>query len=191
MGMVNFGDMRKAVYDPDRDGLLDAEVHLTTDQTIAGVKTFSTIPVGPAEDPTTDNQLARKAYVDDQVGAAGGDVHFITPETILALTDSGNVDWTDLTMPASVPAGSTGVIIQIEVAPDTTDHDAEFEVRKKGQADLPYMRVSAYSYHHVQANMGMSAIDGDKKIQYRLYALGGEDTASAAIRLFGYIQPAA
>jgi len=37
-------------------------------QTIAGVKTFSSIPVGPASDPTTNNQLARKAYVD----ASGG-----------------------------------------------------------------------------------------------------------------------
>lgn len=34
-------------------------------QTIAGVKTFSSIPVGPASDPTTDNQLVRKKYIDD------------------------------------------------------------------------------------------------------------------------------
>ncbi len=33
-------------------------------QTFAGVKTFSSIPVGPASNPTTANQLVRKAYVD-------------------------------------------------------------------------------------------------------------------------------
>jgi hypothetical protein len=33
-------------------------------QTFAGVKTFSSIPVGPASNPTTNNQLVRKAYVD-------------------------------------------------------------------------------------------------------------------------------
>jgi hypothetical protein len=36
----------------------------TTDQTVAGVKTFSSIPVLPASNPTTDNQLVRKAYAD-------------------------------------------------------------------------------------------------------------------------------
>lgn len=34
-------------------------------QTIAGVKTFSSIPAGPASNPTTDNQLVRKKYCDD------------------------------------------------------------------------------------------------------------------------------
>jgi len=32
-------------------------------QTWTGVKTFASIPIGPASDPTTDNQLTRKAYV--------------------------------------------------------------------------------------------------------------------------------
>ena len=45
-------------------------VDTTGDETIAGVKTFTSIPVGPASDPTTDNQLARKAYVDSV--ASGG-----------------------------------------------------------------------------------------------------------------------
>ncbi|MEX0650269.1 MAG: hypothetical protein WD200_04660 [Candidatus Andersenbacteria bacterium] len=44
-------------------------VALTGDETIAGIKTFSAIPVGPGSDPTTDNQLVRKAYVD---GIAAG-----------------------------------------------------------------------------------------------------------------------
>lgn len=34
------------------------------DQTIAGVKTFTSVPVLPASDPTTNNQATRKAYVD-------------------------------------------------------------------------------------------------------------------------------
>lgn len=33
-------------------------------QTIDGIKTFTAIPELPASDPTTDNQVARKAYVD-------------------------------------------------------------------------------------------------------------------------------
>jgi hypothetical protein len=39
-------------------------VALTGDQTVAGIKTLSSIPVLPASDPTTDNQAVRKAYVD-------------------------------------------------------------------------------------------------------------------------------
>lgn len=37
---------------------------------------FTGVPVGPATDPTTDNMLARKAYVDSAVlaGALGGDL---------------------------------------------------------------------------------------------------------------------
>ena len=43
---------------------LDAYVDRTTAQTVAGIKTFSAIPVLPASNPTADNQAARKAYVD-------------------------------------------------------------------------------------------------------------------------------
>ncbi|EST22764.1 hypothetical protein [Streptomyces niveus] len=39
-------------------------VLLTGAQTVAGVKTFSSVPVAPAANPTSDNQLSRKGYVD-------------------------------------------------------------------------------------------------------------------------------
>lgn len=39
-------------------------VKLTGNQTVAGTKTFSTIPVLPASDPTTANQATRKSYAD-------------------------------------------------------------------------------------------------------------------------------
>lgn len=41
-----------------------AVVKLTGAQSVAGVKTFTSIPVLPASDPTADNEAARKAYVD-------------------------------------------------------------------------------------------------------------------------------
>lgn len=43
----------------------DGLVHKTGAETIAGLKTFSSIPVLPASNPSTDNQAARKKYVDD------------------------------------------------------------------------------------------------------------------------------
>lgn len=47
-------------------------VKKTTDQTIAGVKTFGSIPLLPASDPTTANQAARKSYVDARMPVPTG-----------------------------------------------------------------------------------------------------------------------
>jgi len=46
-------------------------VNTTAAQTVAGIKTFSSIPVLPASDPTTDNQAVRKAYADTKVSLSG------------------------------------------------------------------------------------------------------------------------
>ncbi len=46
------------------DTNLTNNVKLTGDQTVAGIKTFSSIPELPASDPTTANQAVRKAYAD-------------------------------------------------------------------------------------------------------------------------------
>jgi hypothetical protein len=56
----------------DVDGAFIGATALRTkdDQTVAGVKTFSSIPVLPASDPTTDNQLVRKSYIDDLADTA-------------------------------------------------------------------------------------------------------------------------
>lgn len=48
----------------DISALDSATVKLSGNQTVQGVKTFGSIPVLPASDPTTDNQAVRKAYVD-------------------------------------------------------------------------------------------------------------------------------
>lgn len=50
-------------------------VALSGDQTVAGIKTYSAIPVLPASNPTTANQAARKAYVDAYF-AAGTSIPF-------------------------------------------------------------------------------------------------------------------
>lgn len=45
--------------------VLDSKVNDTGNETIAGVKTFSSFPVSPSSAPTTDYQFANKKYVDD------------------------------------------------------------------------------------------------------------------------------
>lgn len=39
-------------------------VDLSTDQSVDGIKTLTSIPILPASSPTTDNQMVRKAYAD-------------------------------------------------------------------------------------------------------------------------------
>ena len=48
----------------ETDPLYANNVKTTGTQTIAGVKTFSSIPVLPASDPTTANEAVRKSYAD-------------------------------------------------------------------------------------------------------------------------------
>lgn len=65
------GEDSPKINENDIENAIDKStvVLLTTDQTINGVKTFGSIPVLPASDPTTDNQAVRKSYVDDTLGS--------------------------------------------------------------------------------------------------------------------------
>ena len=56
----------------DMEDSLDNKVNLTGDETVAGVKTFSSFPITPGSAPTTDYQTANKKYVDDNIGGGGG-----------------------------------------------------------------------------------------------------------------------
>lgn len=47
-----------------------AVVKLSGNQTVGGVKTFSSFPITPSSAPTTDYQTANKKYVDDQIAAS-------------------------------------------------------------------------------------------------------------------------
>jgi len=50
------------------EGIVPGVVYTSGDQTIAGVKTFSSIPVLPASNPTANNEAVRKLYVEEKVG---------------------------------------------------------------------------------------------------------------------------
>lgn len=72
--LINADDL-DAEFDQLISGHNDHETRLddieSNATTLSGVKTFSSIPILPASDPTTDNQAARKAYVDAAVGNGG------------------------------------------------------------------------------------------------------------------------
>jgi len=76
---VDTGDATNASAITTLDGQV---VKLTGDQSVAGIKTFSSIPVGPASDPTTDNQLTRKLYVDSGIAVVSGDLATLDGEVV-------------------------------------------------------------------------------------------------------------
>lgn len=66
----------------DISALDSAAVKLTGNQTLQGVKTFGSIPVLPASDPTTDNQAVRKLYAEKMGGCyVAGDTLLISSDT--------------------------------------------------------------------------------------------------------------
>lgn len=60
------------------------------DQTVAGVKTFESIPLIPTTTPTADGQVASKKYVDDSVGV-GGIVSSVNGENGAVVLDQDDV----------------------------------------------------------------------------------------------------
>lgn len=59
-------------YVTETDTNLTNNVKLTGDESVAGVKTFTSIPVLPDSDPTTSNQLVRKSYADGLTSVTTG-----------------------------------------------------------------------------------------------------------------------
>ncbi len=78
-------------------------VALTGDQSVAGVKTFSSIPVLPASDPTTDNQAARKAYVD----TAASVVHTTGAQSVAGVKTFSDVVEAD----GGIDVGPSGILL--------------------------------------------------------------------------------
>lgn len=58
-------------------------VHISSNETIDDVKTFTSFPITPSSAPTTDYQVANKKYVDDQMANAGN---------VSAIDDLSDVD---------------------------------------------------------------------------------------------------
>jgi hypothetical protein len=64
---------------------------VTGNQTVAGVKTFSSFPVTPSSAPTTNYQTANKKYVDDEINAIQTSFYYQED------SDTGGVDYSTLT----------------------------------------------------------------------------------------------
>lgn len=96
-----------------------------------GVVNFSIIPEGPASNPTTDNQLARKAYVDTKVSSGAITASGLTQTTsrLLGRTTAGTGAVEEISIGAgltlsagslTVAAGGGGTVTSINVSGGTT-----------------------------------------------------------------------
>ena len=112
----------------------------------------------------------------------------ITPQQVVNLSSTENVDWTDQTMPEAIPEGATAVLVTLSVAAKETDHRAIFSIRKKGQTSGLYIMVDAYYLNLTGRLMAICGIDEDRKMQYRITNQDPGETCSAIMDLFGYFR---
>ena len=90
-------------------------VSLTGDESIDGIKTFTSFPVTPSSAPTSDYQAANKKYVDDNAGGAGANIETLTGNKTLTSSDEEyqiyrGTAYVSVQLPLSGPAGMSFVI---------------------------------------------------------------------------------
>ena len=90
---------------------------LTGDQTVAGIKTFSSFPVSPSAAPTTDYQLANKKYVDDEIT---GLIASGTTASSLLRWDDGTSAWKEETATTIDASGNFATTAGLDVDGATT-----------------------------------------------------------------------
>lgn len=111
----------------------DEAVLLSGNQTINGVKTFGSILVLPASDPSNDNEATRKKYVDDEISShvtarhAGNKAVNKNSSTV----STSSTSWTDL-LTVSITTNGNPVFVSANVSHTGADGEGqldEFQIR--------------------------------------------------------------
>ena len=140
-------------------------VDLTTAQTVAGIKTFTSFPVTPSSAPTTDYQAANKKYVDDsEVGVDDSTIEL----------DSGNLRVKD--------AGITYAKIQNSVYGDTTVH-VNATTRSHTGTSYTKMKESTVvvpGTYNISFGLWISASVAQGKLYINGVAVGSEHSTASA-----------
>lgn len=155
----------------------NAVVRLSGNQTVAGVKTFSSIPVLPATNPTTDNQAARKAYVDSQVSSVNTGVMSVTSGAGISVTGTTTptiaVDTTVLRTTGNQTVGGTKTFSSIPVLPSSNPTTAN-QAARKGYVDT---QITGHN-HSLSSLTGVSI---SSPVTGQLFTYNGSNWTNSAV----------
>jgi len=151
---ISFSDLFPDIGTGDGDKMVQvttAEDGYDYSHTVRGTKTFASIPTLPASDPTTDNQAARKAYVDGKFNTTTGHDHDGSDSKSIALfndvdtevfNDTAPTLYTDLDLSSVVGANKALVLIAIYNA--NADGGRSFGFRQNGDTRDYHGGLAAY-----------------------------------------------
>jgi len=154
----NFTAGTPAVADDVDTNFADLVTWLNTNAVhLDGSKAFTGIPSGPASDPTTANQLTRKAYVDSVVGGRGvvatatktsgqGGITSVTDVTSLSVTFTAVTGRRyRLSFQGQVYSSVSGDTVQVQIT-DSTNAVQNFGIAfvSSGYSYSLSIRVDAY-----------------------------------------------
>jgi len=139
----------------------DNAVKLTGNQTVAGIKTFSSFPVTPSSAPTANYEVANKKYVDDHSGVGSASTQ-VTGTTDIAGSGS-EVDMTDM----SITLTTTGTkLLVIFSAPFKNTADG-------GPGDiLVYINIDSSTVRKTKINQGGSGYGNNSNVAFQHLATG-------------------
>lgn len=133
----------------------------------AGVYTFGSIPVGPASNPTTDNQLTRRAYVLGLKTAFSLSFFVADPSTpTVGAVIPGTVTWV-------CPAGTAVTLTQLHVSYQSQSHTSG------GSVSFQIQHRSAASNWVTITNFGTPTLDNANNAAFKVYTSDITDTPIA------------
>lgn len=152
----NFTAGTPAVADDVDTNFADLVTWLNTNAVhLDGSKAFTGIPSGPASDPTTANQLTRKAYVDSVVGGRGvvatatktsgqGSITSVTDVTSLSVTFTAVTGRRyRLSFQGQVYSSVSGDTVQVQIT-DSTNAVQNFGIALASSGYSMSIRIDAY-----------------------------------------------
>jgi hypothetical protein len=158
---------------------------LNVTETINGVKTFGSIPELPASNPTTDNQAARKAYV-DTMGS-----FFVASDTLLASIDAAKgTNNTSYELGRSITGGSGTLRIKFDLRgnTDTIGYGRIYRKRNEASAAIGTERTVAGTEYTTYSEDIAGWIQGDT-IEVWIKTSNASQIAIRNVRVYGTVGP--